>query len=123
MTISLDGQTDAAIIATAKGNFPLQIVRWSGQRVALTTSAIAQLIVLPVGSVCVEITAVQNIFMTFGDDSVVTTKVIENNGARLYLAGVQVAPIPLDPATGEEFTHVSVIEDALPSIVQIEQVL
>ena len=123
MTISIDAQTDATIIPTAGGNFPLQIVRWSGQRVAKTTTATAQRIVLPVGSVCVEITAVQNIFMTFGDDSVVTTKVIENDGARLYLAGVQVAPIPLDPATGEVFTHVSVIEDTLPGIVQIEQVL
>lgn len=123
MTIDRDDQTNAIIIATAKGNFPLQITRWSGQRVALTTSASAQLIVLPVGSVCVEVTAVQNIFMTFGDDSVVTTKVIENDGARLYLAGVQVVPIPLDPVTGEVFTHVSVIEDTLPSIVQIEQVI
>lgn len=123
MTIDRDTQTDALIIATAKGNFPLQVIRWSGQRVALTTSGTAQLIVLPVGSVCVEITTAQNIFMTFGDDSVVTTKVIENDGARLYLAGVQVAPIPLDPATGEVFTHVSVIEDTLPSIVQIEKVL
>ena len=123
MTISIDDQTDALIIATAKGNFPLQIIRWSGQRVALTTTGTAQLIVLPVGSVCIEITAVQTIFLTFGDDSVVTTKVIENDGARLYLAGVQVVPIPLDPATGKVFTHVSVIEDTLPGIVQLEKIL
>ncbi len=122
MTISIDQETLALIISTA-GGLPLQITRWSGQRVGLTTTASAQLIVLPVGAVCIELTAVQNIFLTFGDDSVVTTKVIENDGARLYLAGVQVLPIPLDPATGEVFTHVSVISDTIPGIVQIEQVL
>lgn len=123
MTISIDARTAALIIATSKGNFPLQIIRWSGQRVALTTSAVAQLIVLPVGSTCAEITAVQNVFMTFGDDTVETTTVIENDGARLFIAGVQVLPIPLDPATGLVYTHVSVIKDTLPGIVQIEKVL
>ena len=122
MTIAIDQETLALIIATAGGR-PLQITRWSGQRVGLTTSGSAQLIVLPVGSVCVEITAEQNTFMTFGDDSVVTTTVIENDGARLYLAGVQVVPIPFDPATDLTYTHVSVIKDTLPGIVQVEQVL
>ena len=123
MTISIDKQTEALIVATAKGNFPLQIIRWSGQRVALTTSGTAQLIVLPSDTVCIEITSVQDVFMTFGDDTVVTTKTIANDGARLFIAGVQVVPIPLDPATGLAYTHVSVIEDTLPGIVQIEQVL
>ena len=122
MTIAIDQETLALIIATAGGR-PLQITRWSGQRVGLTTSPSAQLIVLPVGAVCVEITSTQDIFMTFGDDSVVTTKVIANDGARLYLAGVQVVPIPLDPVTGGTFTHVSVISDTIPGIFQVEQVL
>lgn len=121
MTISIDEATKALIIATA-GGLPLQITRWSGQRASVTAGAAALRITLPVGSTCVEITAIQNIFLTFGDVTVVTTKVIENDGARLYLAGVQVIPIPLDPATGLVFTHVSVISDTIPGIVQIEQV-
>ena len=121
MTIAIDESTLALIISTAGGR-PLQITRWTGQRVALTTSPTAQLIVLPVGSVCVELTAVQNLFLAFGDDSVVTTKTIANDGPRLYLAGVQVIPLPIDPATGLVFTHVSVISDTVPGIIQIERV-
>lgn len=122
MTIAIDDATAALIIATAGGR-PLQITRWSGKRASVTAGAAALRITLPPGAVCVELTAVQNIFLTFGDSTIVTTKVIEDDGARLYLAGVQVIPVPFDPATGLVFTHVSVISDVVSGIVQVEQVL
>ena len=121
MTISLDQETEALIIPTASGR-PLQIVRWTGKRASVTAGASALRITLPPGAVCIELTAVKNIFLTFGDDAVVTTKVIEDDGARIFMGGVQVIPVPFDVATGKVFTHLSVISDTQPGIVQVEQV-
>ena len=122
MTIDRDTQTDATVIPTAKGNEALQVVRWSGQREFKTTSAVSQRITLPTGSKVIEITAVTDTFVNFGDNTVDATTVISDDASRLLLAGVQVIPVPLDPATGLEYTHVTVVQSTAAGIFQVEQV-
>lgn len=123
MTIDRDEQGDALVIATAKGNEALQITRWSGQREFKTTTASSQLIVLPVGSKVIEITAVADVFINFGDGTPVASSTIADDGSRLLLAGVQVIPVPINPATGVEYLKVAVIQSTAAGIFQIEQVL
>lgn len=120
MTIDRDLQTDALVIPTAKGNFPLQIVRWSGQREAKTLSASSQRIALVAGSEIIEISSTQNCFINFGDGTEVASSTIANNASRFFLAGVQIVPVPLDPATGNPYVSVAVIQQSIAGTFQIE---
>lgn len=122
MTIDRDEQGDALVIPTAKGNEALQVVRWTGQREFKTTSGTSQLIVLPVGSKVIEITAVADVFINFGDGTPIASSTIVDDGSRLLLAGVQVVPVPINPATGVEYLKVAVIQSTAAGIFQVEQV-
>lgn len=122
MSVDRDAQSDALIIPKAGKGTPLQTVRWSGQRAAVTTSGSSQRITLPAGSKVIEITAVTDAYLNFGDNTVEATSTIANDASRLMLAGVQVIPVLLDPATGEEYTHVAVLQSSTPGIFQVEQV-
>ena len=123
MAIDRDTQGDALVIPTAKGNEALQVTRWTGQRDSKLTSATSQLITLPTGSKVIEITAVADVFINFGDGTPVASSTIASDGSRLLLAGVQVIPVPLNPATGNEYLKVAVIQSTVAGIFQIEQVL
>ena len=103
------------------GGIPLQVARWSGQRESITSSASSQRITLPAGTKIAEITAVNPVFINFGDVTVDATAVIANDGSRIFLAGVQVMQIPLDPATGIPYTHVAVLQVTAAGIFQIEE--
>lgn len=123
MALERDEQSDALAISLAKGVFPLQVVRWSGQRVAVTTSGVSQRLVIPADSDCIEITLINDTYVNFGDVTVEATTAIASDGSRLMLAGVQLVPMPLDPVTGDAYTHVAVIRAATNGVFQIEKVL
>ncbi len=122
MAIDRDTQGDALVIPTAKGNEALQVTRWTGQREFKTTSVTSQLITLPTGSKVIEITAVADVFINFGDGTPVASSTIASDGSRLLLAGVQVIPVPINPATGNEYLKVAVIQSTAAGIFQVEQV-
>ena len=122
MAIDRETQSDALVIPTQGKDEVLQITRWSGQREFKTTSGSSQRITLPTGSKILEITAVTDTYVNFGDVTVDATTVIADDASRLLLAGVQVIPVPLDPATGLEYTHVAVIQSTAAGIFQVEQV-
>lgn len=121
MTIDKDNQTNALIIATAKGNTPLQVVRWSGARQAVVSSASSKVIPLPAGLEGMEISAVEDVYVNFGsDDTVVASSTIASDGSRLFLKGVQVVPVPIDPATAAPYTFMAVIRKSTDGIFQVE---
>lgn len=103
------------------GGEPLQVARWSGQRDSKTTSVSSQRITLPTGAKLIEITAVNPVFINFGDVTVDASSTIAIDGSRIFLAGVQVVQVPLDPATGLPYTHVAVIQVSAAGIFQIEE--
>ena len=108
--------------ATATGEFKcqdrdtLQVTTWSEKRVAVTTSGASQLLVLPTDSELVEITAQENVYINFGDNTVVATSTIADDESRFFLAGVQVIPVPVNA------THVAVIQESAAGIFQVEKV-
>jgi hypothetical protein len=103
---------------------PLQVVRWSGNRVGVASGVSGSTEeLLPAGAQLIEITATENIYIRFGNTGMpVASTTIADDGSRLFLAGVQVVPVPLD-AAGNPFDYFSVIRAAATSgIVQIEEV-
>lgn len=105
------------------GGIPLQVARWSGQREFKTTSGTTQRITLPTGTKLIEITAVNPVYINFGDNTVEATSTIADDGSRLFLAGVQVVQVPLDPADNVPYTHVAVIQVSVAGIFQVEKLL
>lgn len=104
-----------------KSSTPLQVTRWTGNRVGVTTGAAAQLIALPAGTELIEITATENAYVAFGDGTVVATQAVDAT-SRLFLAGVQIVPVPIDSGTMLPYTHMSVIEAASAGVFQVEKV-
>lgn len=104
-----------------KSSAPLQVTKWSGNRVGVTTGAVAQLIALPADTELVEITATENAYVAFGDGTVVATAAVDAT-SRLFLAGVQIVPVPIDSGSQLPFTHMSVIEAASAGVFQVEKV-
>ena len=102
---------------------PLQVARWSGQRESKTTTGSSQRITLPSGADLIEISAAEAVYMNFGGSGVTATSTIADDASRLFLAGVQVVPVPLDPATGDPYTHVAVLEVATGGLLQIEELV
>ncbi len=105
----------------SKSSVPLQVTRWTGQRVGVTTSAVAELIQLPANTELIEITATENVYVAFGDGTVVATQSVGNDASRLFLAGVQIIPVPID-AGNLPFAFMSVIEESSPGVFQAEKV-
>ncbi len=100
---------------------PLQITRWTEKRVFAVFTGTSQALVIPVDAVAVELTATENCYINFGGSSVEATSTIATDGSRLYLAGVQVIPVPLD-GSGDPFTHIAVIQHTVSGILQVEEV-
>ena len=101
---------------------PLQIVRWTGRRVALASDASSTAMALPVAASLIEISATENCYMTFGDAGAVASASIAVDGPRLFLSGVQIVPVPLD-GSGDPYTHLAVIQQGTAGIVQVEEVI
>lgn len=104
------------------GDVPLQVVAWSGKRGAVTTTGASQRITLPANTRCTEIVSLQNCFLAFGDDAVIASSVIADDGSRCFLAGQQIVPVPRD-SSGDLFTHIAVIKATGPGgLFQVEKV-
>lgn len=115
------GQIDGDIAFDTHRHTPLQVTRWSEQRVGVTFTGSNQIMeILPTGAILVELTATENCFINFGGSSVIATATIAVNESRLFLAGVQVVPVPLD-GSGVPFTHVAVIQQGTAGILQVEE--
>lgn len=102
---------------------PLQVVRWSGTRIGVVSSNVATAEAALPSTSLVEITATENIYIRFGNTGMsVADTTIANDGSRLFLAGVQVIPIPLD-SNGDPYDYFSVIRAAdTNGVVQLEAV-
>lgn len=121
MTIERNDSNDTHVFPGQDGNVPLQVTRWTGQRESVTTSGASQRLTLPTGTGLVEITAEQNVYLNFGDNTVVASAVIADDASRFFLLGVQVIPVPIDPATELPYTHVAVIQQNIAGVFQVEQ--
>lgn len=121
MSIKRLPATDEYIFQTHR-HTPLQVTRWSEKRVALGFNGTSDFIVIPAGAVLVELTANENCFINFGDDTVVASSTIATDGSRLYLAGVQIVPVPLDSQDPRvPFTHIAIIRETTDGIFQCEE--
>ena len=100
---------------------PLQVVRWTEQRVAVTTTVSSQRLTLPTGADLIEITAVEPVYINFGDNTVDASSTIASDGSRIFLAGVQVVQVPIDPATDLPYTHLAVIWLVAAGVFQVEE--
>lgn len=121
MSLKRDVQNEDYVFGS-KSSVPLQVTRWTGQRVAVTTSAVAELIQLPTDAELIEITATENVYVAFGDGTVVATQSVGNDASRLFLAGVQIIPVPIDSGSDLPFAFMSVIEESSPGVFQAEEV-
>ncbi len=121
--MSIQRNTQSSSHVYPENQTPLQVARWSGQRESVTTTASSQRITLPAGADLIEISAAEAVFLNFGDDAVDASSTIADDGSRLFLAGVQVAPVPLDPATGTPYTHVAVLQVATAGLLQVEELI
>lgn len=101
---------------------PLQVTRWTEQRDFIAFTGTSQRITLPEISELIELSATENCFINFGDSTVVASSTIASDGSRLFLAGVQVVPVPIDIVTDEPFTHLAVIRNTVDGTLQVEKV-
>lgn len=101
---------------------PLQVVRWDGARVASTITASSVALVMP-STTLVEITATQNCYIRFGTGAPTASASIANDTNRLFMSGVQIVPVPIDPGTGVAYTHVAVIRVDTDGFFQVEAVV
>lgn len=105
----------------AKDRTPLQVLNWTQQRAGLAFTGSTDRLALPSGAGAIEISATENCYINFGDSSVEATSTIANDGSRLFMAGVQVVPMPVN-SDGSTPTHMAVIQVASAGIVQVERV-
>ena len=115
-------ENDSLVFPGSGANTPLQVVRWSEQRASFVADGTTERLVIPNNAKLIEISAVENCFINFGDVTVNATTTIATDGSRLFLAGVQTVPVPLDPATLAPYTHVAALRQATDGIFQVEQV-
>ncbi len=103
-------------------NVPLQVVRWTEQRTFINFTGSTARIAIPTGAELIELTATENCYLNFGDNTVEAAATIVTDGSRIFVAGVQVIPVPIDPTTDEPYTHIAAIQSSAAGILQIEQV-
>lgn len=102
------------------GKTPLQVVTWSGSRDSIALAATSARVALPTGSKLIEISASENAYIAFGDNTVTASSTIGAT-SRLFVAGVQIVPVPLD-SSGDPHTHIAAIQEASGGILQVERV-
>ncbi len=115
------GQQDGDLVFDTHRHTPVQIARWTEQRVSVTFTGTSARLTIPSGAVLIEISASENCFLNFGNGSVDASSTIATDGSRLFLAGVQNVVVPLD-GSGDPFTHVAVIQQTVAGLIQVEQV-
>ncbi len=121
MSIKRLAATDEYIFETHRHQ-PLQVTRWSEKRIALGFNATTARILIPAGAVLIEISATENCFINFGDVTVEATASIATDGSRLFMAGVQIVPVPLDAQDPRvPFTYVAVLAEASDGTFQVEE--
>jgi len=102
---------------------PLQVARWTGKRAGLAVTDTAQTLIIPAGSIVIEISAVENCYIRFGTDSVTAAdNTIGDDVSRLFLSGMQVVPVPIDATTDAPYNRISVIRATTNGIFQVEKV-
>lgn len=116
-----DGEIDGEIVFRTHRHTPLQLPRWSGQRVGVVFTGTSQTLTLPAGALVIEVACTENCYLNFGLTGVNATTVIANDASRLFMAGVQMVIVPID-GSGDPFTHVGVIQATTSGTIQIEEV-
>lgn len=101
---------------------PLQVVRWAGERVLIAIGAGSISMVLP-SDTLIELSATENCYIRFGTGAPTASSTVATDTNRLFMAGVQVVPIPIDPGTGVAYTHLAVIWVATNGFLQAESLL
>lgn len=127
--MALADKTDSAQKWLEKGflfpfaRSPLQVVQWSQKRVGASFTGASQALTLPADTDIIEISSTEHCYINFGTSGAVTaTTVIASDASRLFVAGVQVIPVPINPATGTPFTHMAVISAGVNGVIQVEKV-
>ena len=119
---NLSGERHIGFNPLLEHTVPLQVVRWTGKRAAVSFDGTSKDIVIPAGSILVEMSATENCYINFGTGSAPTaTSTIADDGSRLFLAGVQVIPVPIDSATDAPYTHIGVLQESITGILQVEE--
>ena len=100
----------------------LQTPAWQGTRVSGVIAATTDSLVIPAGSTLIEITALVNVYINFGNAAIVATTAVEDDGSRLFASGVRTVVVPTDNS-GVPFTHLAFIEAVAngDSVIQVEQ--
>lgn len=102
------------------GSEPLQVARLSGKRVGGAFTASSASFTLPTGATLIEVSATENCYLEFGSGSPVAEATIADDLSRLFLAGVQVLPVPLD-GSDVPYTKCAVISAGTDGVVQFEK--
>ena len=100
----------------------VQVLRWTGSRAFISFNGTSARVALPSGAELIELVATESCYIAFGDNTIDATAAI-NSTSRLFTAGVQQVPVPIDPSTNEPYTYVAAIEAAssTPGILQVER--
>ena len=118
MTLSKSSEGEHVFIRRSA----LQVPAWSGARVSGVIAATTARLVIPAGSTLIEITALVDVYLNFGNAAIVATSTIEVDGSRLFPIGVRTVVVPEDNS-GVPFTHMAFIEAVAngDSVIQVEQ--
>ena len=104
------------------GRSPLQVVRWTGDRVSVAAGTATANVQLPANAQLIELSATENCYIAFGADNSIEATNSIGAVSRLFMAGVQVVPVPLDP-DGNLYTWIAALRaGASDGILQIERV-
>ena len=117
MAIDKNDSDGTHVFPGQQGNVPLQVTRWTGNRVVATSSGATARLTIPAGATLIEIAAAEAVYLNFGD---VTVEAVADVTSHLFLAGVQVIPVPFD-SDGDPFTYVALIQVATAGLVQVEE--
>lgn len=96
---------------------PLQVALWTDNIEQATTGAASARITLPAGATLLEIRCTENVYLKFGDNTVVAAT---DDTSHLFIAGSQVVPVPLD-SNGDVYTHVAHIQESAAGTLQVAE--
>jgi hypothetical protein len=118
MTLSKSSEGEHVFIRRSA----LQVPAWSGERVSGVVAATTDILTLPPGATLIEISALVNVYISFGNAGAEASSTIEAHGSRLFMLGVRAVVVPEDN-DGVPFTHMAFIEAASngDSVIQVEQ--
>ena len=100
---------------------PLPVARWSGSRVNISFTSSSANVQLPTDSDIIELACTEHCYINFGVDNTVVAS--SASTSKLFIAGVQVVPVPLNPSTGQPYTWMAAIQVTNPGVLQAEKVV